>query len=160
LSADGRYALSGSWDKTVRFWELKSGNCLRTLEHESGVTFVGLSADGRHAVSACKTGTLPAWFLDWDLEENEPADWDEGARPYLEAFLSVIQPYGVAIPKDGQPTDEDIKMALHRQDRPTWSDDDFKGLLRTLGCAGYGWLRPGGVRHELEQMIVGWSKPN
>ena len=158
LSADGRYALSGSWDKTVKLWELKSGNCLRTLEHESGVTFVGLSADGRHAVSACKTGTLTAWFLDWDLEENEPADWDEGARPYLVVFLSAHQPCGVALPKDRQRTDEDVKLAIERPDRPLWSDDDFKSVLYTLGCAGYGWLRPEGVRRELERMTAEWRE--
>ncbi len=39
------------------------------------------------------------------------------------------------------------------------TEDDFKQLLYTLGCAGYGWLRPEGVRRELETLRVarGWQ---
>ena len=36
LSADGRYALSGSEDKTLRLWEVESGKCLRTFEGHTG----------------------------------------------------------------------------------------------------------------------------
>ena len=35
-----------------------------------------------------------------------------------------------------------------------WTEDDFQRLLYTLGCAGYGWLRPEGVRRELERMAA------
>jgi hypothetical protein len=37
---------------------------------------------------------------------------------------------------------------------PTWSEEDFQRLLHTLGCAGYGWLRPEGVRRKLEEMAL------
>ena len=32
ISADGRWALSGSMDKTLRLWELATGQCVRTFE--------------------------------------------------------------------------------------------------------------------------------
>ena len=32
-------------------------------------------------------------------------------------------------------------------------------LLFTLGCAGYGWLRPEGVRRELDKMAASWQGP-
>ena len=32
VSPDGRRAVSGSADKTLRVWDLESGACLRTLE--------------------------------------------------------------------------------------------------------------------------------
>jgi hypothetical protein len=28
-----------------------------------------------------------------------------------------------------------------------------------LGCTGYGWLRPDGVRRELEKMAAAWHEP-
>jgi WD40 repeat protein len=153
LSADGRYALSGSWDKTLKLWEVASGRCLRTLEgHTEAVASVRLSADGRLALSGSWDETLKVWLLDWDLEDNRPTDWDERARPYLEVFLSAHQPYANELPAGRTPTDEELVLALTRKGRPIWTEDDFNQFLYTLGCAGYGWLRPEGVRRELEKM--------
>ena len=50
LSADGRSALSGSVDNTLRLWEVNSGRCLRTFQER--LWAVALSADGRWALSA------------------------------------------------------------------------------------------------------------
>src|SRR5205814_503438 len=41
----------------------------------------------------------------------------------------------------------------------SWTKDDFRRLLDRLGCAGYGWLRPEGVRRELEKMAADWRGP-
>jgi hypothetical protein len=97
--------------------------------------------------------------LDWELEACDPADWDEGARLHLENFFSSHTPYAAALPQDRQPTEEEITLALTRRGKPTWSEEDFKQLLYTLGCAGYGWLRPGGVRKKLEEMAATWTGP-
>ena len=52
VSPDGRRAVSGSDDKTLRVWDLETGQCLRTLEgHRDGVSSVSVSPDGRRAVS-------------------------------------------------------------------------------------------------------------
>ena len=52
LSADGKYALSGSSDKMLKLWDVASGRCLETLEgHSESVTAVCLSADGQYALS-------------------------------------------------------------------------------------------------------------
>ena len=62
LSADGRYALSGSRDKTLKLWEVASGQCLRTFEgHTDSVTSVFLSADGCYALSGSTDHTLRLW---------------------------------------------------------------------------------------------------
>jgi WD40 repeat protein len=64
LSADGRTAVSGSWDNTVRVWDLSSGQCRATLEgHTHGVMSVALSADGRTAVSGSWDQTVRVWDL-------------------------------------------------------------------------------------------------
>jgi hypothetical protein len=149
--------LSGSDDTTFKLWDVATGRCLHTQAFEYAVTAVHLSTTGQYALCGCKDGSVSAWFLDWELEENEPADWDEGARPYLEVFLRTHRPYGAALPRDRQPTDEEITHALTRRGRPEWSEEDFQGFLYTLGCAGYGWLRPEGVRRELEKMAATWS---
>ena len=50
--ADGRRALSGSRDKTLRLWDLETGAELRRFEgHEGWVTSVTVLADGRRALS-------------------------------------------------------------------------------------------------------------
>jgi small GTP-binding protein len=60
-SADGQQALSGSWDKTVRLWEARTGKCLRVLEgHTDSVGSVAWSADER-AFSAAENGVWREW---------------------------------------------------------------------------------------------------
>ncbi len=72
LSADGRYALSGSRDKTLKFWDVETGKCLRTFEgHGDAVNSVVLSADGRYALSGSHDKTLKLWRLIWDLKFEE-----------------------------------------------------------------------------------------
>jgi len=155
LSADGRYALSGGHDRTLRLWDLSSGECLRTFEgHTGSVNSVCLSADGRYALSGSKDTTLRLWELDWELEDNQTAEWDEGARPYLEMFLSLHTPYAGVIPQDREPTEEEIALALTRRGKPAWVEEDFQQLLHTLGCAGYGWLQAEGVRRKLEKLAA------
>jgi WD40 repeat protein len=178
LGVGGRYALSGSTDRTVRLWELPGGPCLRSFAgHADAVTSVALSGDGRYAASGSADRTLKLWVLDWELEDHPPADWDEGARPYLEAFLARHTPYAAPVPPDRKrtvkeilhrpltrlfapaPTEGEMTQALTRRGSPSWTREDFRGLLETLGCAGYGWLRPEGVRRELEEMARAWEGP-
>src|SRR5262249_19169218 len=61
---DGRHALSGSNDKTLRLWDLKTGETLRTLEgHTFLVTAVAVAADGSRALSGSSDNTLRLWDL-------------------------------------------------------------------------------------------------
>ncbi|MFN8489554.1 MAG: protein kinase [Caldilineaceae bacterium] len=135
LSADARFAVSGSWDRTLRLWDIETGKCLHIFRgHTDLVSSVCLSADGCHALSGSWDRTLRLWALDWELEDREPADWDEGARPYLQSFLALHTP--------------------REQSKPSWSDEDFQRLLKTLGFVGFGWLRPEGVRRKLAEMAA------
>jgi WD40 repeat protein len=64
LSADGRHALSGSNDKTLRWWDVHTGECRRVLAgHDKWVNAVALSSDGRHALSGSRDRTLRWWDL-------------------------------------------------------------------------------------------------
>src|SRR5258708_6295044 len=59
VSPDGRYAFSGSDDKTVRVWEVESGRCIKTLEgHTGSALSVAVSPDGRYALSGSDDKTV------------------------------------------------------------------------------------------------------
>jgi WD40 repeat protein/serine/threonine protein kinase len=146
VSADGRWVLSGSGDKTLRLWEVGSGRCVRTFEgHTDKVTSVALTADARWGLSGSSDKTLRLWELDWECEFPDAADWDEDAQPYLEIFLTLHCPVG----EDG----------FSRVGKPAWTGDDFQKLLTELQYRGYGWLRPEGVRGQLEKMTAEWKGP-
>jgi hypothetical protein len=61
--ADGRRALSGSEDGTLRLWDLESGVELRRFEMPHS-HWVAILADGRRALSGSEDGMLRLWDLD------------------------------------------------------------------------------------------------
>ncbi|GAA4520151.1 hypothetical protein GCM10023191_096660 [Actinoallomurus oryzae] len=68
FTPDGRFAVSGGTDATVRIWDLATGRCLSTLDgHKGEVTAVVVGADAGFALSASMDGTVRRWELDWDL---------------------------------------------------------------------------------------------
>jgi len=139
VSPEGRYAVSGSQDRTVRLWDLRAGKCVAVLEGHGGRVYsASVSPDGRYVLSGGLDGTLVVWELDWDWEFPEPRDWDEGARAYLETFLTLHTLRG----PDG----------TAGRSVPRWQEEDFQQLLSDLGRRGYGWLRPEGVRRKLEDL--------
>ena len=75
LSADGRRAVSGSSDKTVRVWDLEGDQPPRVLEgHTGAVKAVALLADGKRAISGSDDKTIRVW----DLEGGVPPRVLEG----------------------------------------------------------------------------------
>jgi WD40 repeat protein len=147
-------------DQTVRLWDVSRVVCLRIFEGHAGpVSSVAWSPDGCLALSGSSDHTLRLWELDWELEPKQPSDWAEGARPYLATFLAAHTPYRGTFPVNRQPTEEEITLALTRHGKPTWTNQDFEHLRDTLRRAGFGWLRPEGVRRELEKMAATWQGP-
>jgi WD40 repeat protein len=90
ITPDGQRAVSGSEssfreeDKSLRVWDLESGECLRILEgHSSVISCVNITPDGRLAVSSSWDDTLRVW----DLESGECLHALKG-RSYIDS-LSV-----------------------------------------------------------------------
>lgn len=62
FSPDGRYALSGADDHTLRLWDIVSGKEIRTFHgHSAEVTSVAFSPDGRRVVSGSNDMTVRVW---------------------------------------------------------------------------------------------------
>jgi WD40 repeat protein len=65
LSADGRRALSGGFDRTVRLWDVDRAKEIRRLEgHTDIVWAVALSPDGKRALSASQDRTVRLWDVE------------------------------------------------------------------------------------------------
>ena len=55
---DNQHALSGSWDRTVKLFNVNNGAALRTFTHHTAfVTALALLPDGRRFVSGSHDGT-------------------------------------------------------------------------------------------------------
>jgi WD40 repeat protein len=65
ISADGRRALSGSQDKTVRLWDVETGKELGCFsQHRDEIFSVAMSPDGQRAVSTSADKTMLVWEVD------------------------------------------------------------------------------------------------
>ena len=63
VSPDGLLA-SGSWDQTVKIWQLKTGQLLHTLaEHKAAVEAIAISPDGQLLASGDREAKVRLWQL-------------------------------------------------------------------------------------------------
>jgi len=62
ISSDGEFALSGSWDGTLRLWEISTGRCTRRfVGHTKDILSVAFSFDNRQIVSGSRDKTIKLW---------------------------------------------------------------------------------------------------
>jgi len=80
ISSDGQFGLSGSWDGTLRLWELASGKTrIKFVGHTKDVLSVAFSADNRQIVSGSRDKTINLWNtlgqLKYTISEDGHTDW-------------------------------------------------------------------------------------
>jgi len=90
ITPDGKWAISGSWDKTCILWDLTTGQVLQTLKgHQESVTTVSITPDGKCAIS----GSADKTCIVWDLISGVPMQIFKGHNGWITA---------VSITYDGQ----------------------------------------------------------
>lgn len=69
ISSDGYLAISGSSDKTLKIWDLKTGKEIKTLSgHSDHISCVAISYDQKFALSGSYDNTLKIWDLNSGME--------------------------------------------------------------------------------------------
>lgn len=80
ISSDGQFALSGSWDGTLRLWDLNLGTTARTfVGHTKDVLSVAFSGDNRQIVSGSRDRTIKLWNTlgecKYTIEDQGHSEW-------------------------------------------------------------------------------------
>ncbi|KAF9344176.1 cross-pathway control WD-repeat protein cpc2, partial [Mortierella sp. AD094] len=80
ISSDGQFALSASWDKTLRLWDLNTGvTTRRFVGHTNDVLSVSFSADNRQIVSGSRDKTIKLWNTlgecKFTIQEDGHTEW-------------------------------------------------------------------------------------
>jgi len=123
LSSDGHFALSSSWDGSLRLWDLESGEATRQFHsHTKDVLSVAFSADNRQIVSGSRDKSVKLWNTIGDCKLTIDAaheDWVSCVRfsPSTENPIFVSAGW-----------DKAVKV---------WSLTDFKMRHKLTGHGGY-----------------------
>ena len=65
FSPDGKTIASGSWDDTIKLWEVSTGKLIKTLTgHASLVNSVAFSPDGKTIASGSQDYTIKLWLIE------------------------------------------------------------------------------------------------
>jgi WD40 repeat protein len=95
ISSDGQFALSGSWDGTLRLWDISSGvTTRRFVSHEKDVLAVAFSADNRQIVSGSRDRTIKLWNTlgecKYTIQEDGHTEWVSCVRFSPSAINALI----------------------------------------------------------------------
>ena len=125
ISPDGRWALSGAYDGSVRLWDLESGQQIRQLKgHSDWVVSLAFAPGGERALTGSKDGLL----IYWDLESGDPI---------LQMSSDPNSNWSLAISPDGRTALSDAAQgsAIY------WdleSGAEIRRLFRSDSTEGYG----------------------
>merc|ERR1712107_319939 len=80
LSSDGQFALSASWDRTMRLFDMNTGATVRTFQgHAKDVFSAAFSGDNRQIVSGSRDKTIKLWNTlaecKYTITEDMHTDW-------------------------------------------------------------------------------------
>jgi len=84
ISFDGKNIVSGSYDKSIKVWNLETGEEIKTLIGDNKIACVAISNDGKYIISGVfDDNSIKVWNLDkWYDIKN--------CRGHLDYVLSVV----------------------------------------------------------------------
>jgi len=86
ISPDSKFVISGSWDKTVRLWDLNTFRTKNILKgHSKDILSVSFSTDGRYILSGAMDNTLKIWSVSGEQRH----DIREGFRGWVSSISHV-----------------------------------------------------------------------
>lgn len=86
ISNDSKFVISGSWDKTIRLWDLNSFKTKKILKgHAKDILSVAFSADSRYILSGSMDNTLKVWNVNGEIKH----DINEGFRGWVSSISHV-----------------------------------------------------------------------
>lgn len=115
ISSDGAYALSASWDKTLRLWELSTGTTTRRfVGHTNDVLSVSFSADNRQIVSGSRDRSIKLWNT---LGDCKFTITEKGHSEWVSCVRFSPNPQNPVIVSCGWDKLVKVSTLLHRQNR-------------------------------------------
>lgn len=95
LSQDSRYALTASWDKTLRLWDIARGTTSRRFVGHSGdVLSVAFSPDNRQIASGGRDKNLKIWNTvgecKFTVEQHAHQDWVSCVKFYNDLKNPIV----------------------------------------------------------------------
>jgi WD40 repeat protein len=97
VSKDGKLLVTGSWDKTVRLWNLDTNKEVAVLKgHTEGIRCVALSPDGKTLASASEDQTIKLWDV------GKAAEAGGAGQEPITLKGHTLPVYSVAFSPDGK----------------------------------------------------------
>jgi guanine nucleotide-binding protein subunit beta-2-like 1 protein len=139
ISHDGAYAISGSWDKTLRVWDLKTGVSKdRFVGHTGDVLSVSFSPDNRQIVSAGRDRTIKIWNTigecKYTITDKGHEDWVSTVR-FNPATKDEEEPSPNANTIISAGWDKKVKVSIRRQILTSRAERSIAHMLCNQGFA-------------------------
>jgi WD40 repeat protein len=121
ISPDGKTFVTGSYDRTIKFWNRTTGKEIRTLRgHTSGVRIVAISPDSKTLISGDETGVIKVWELSTGLEKYA----------LREHFRETVNPNARTAQESLRREPVGISTLTIRRDGETFASGDLDGHIK------------------------------